>query len=156
MRQTFARRVVAALAMAGAAFASSIPAAQAGNRDFTLANRLPWTTVTVEVRPAGSQGWSRDLLGSAGRAQRGLEGRFHLTPRRCGRRLAGGVPRVGAADAEELEELETQGLISWSEGGEQWTPTMRGLLLGINLPAYQPTEFLLDLEDEADSLIVHG
>ncbi|KIG16238.1 hypothetical protein DB30_04850 [Enhygromyxa salina] len=42
--------------------------------------------------------------------------------------------------AEQLDELERRGLISWSEGGEQWTPTMRGLLIGIGLPAFEPGE----------------
>lgn len=42
--------------------------------------------------------------------------------------------------AQELDELQRGGLISWSEGGEQWTPTMRGLLIGIGLPAFQPGE----------------
>lgn len=40
----------------------------------------------------------------------------------------------------QLGELERSGLISWSEGGEQWTPTMRGLLIGIGLPAFEPGE----------------
>jgi hypothetical protein len=52
--------------------------------------------------------------------------------------------------AEDLAALERAGLISWSERGEQWTPTMRGLLLGINLPAYEPNEFLLDDETAAE------
>jgi predicted transcriptional regulator len=42
--------------------------------------------------------------------------------------------------ANELAELQRAGLISWSEGGEQWTPTMRGLLIGIGLPAFEPGE----------------
>jgi predicted transcriptional regulator len=41
---------------------------------------------------------------------------------------------------QELAELQRAGLISWSEGGEQWTPTMRGLLIGIGLPAFEPGE----------------
>ena len=40
--------------------------------------------------------------------------------------------------AAELTELESVGLISWSEEGEQWTPTMRGLILGLGLPAFEP------------------
>jgi hypothetical protein len=47
--------------------------------------------------------------------------------------------------AATLAQLEDEGLISWSEGGEQWTPTMRGLLIGIGLPAYEPGECLLDM-----------
>lgn len=43
-----------------------------------------------------------------------------------------------------LAQLEREGLIAWSERGEQWTPTMRGLLIGISLPAYEPGECLLD------------
>lgn len=38
----------------------------------------------------------------------------------------------------ELEELEEAGLISWSEAAEQWTPTMRGLLLAMSMPAFEP------------------
>jgi hypothetical protein len=44
-----------------------------------------------------------------------------------------------------LAQLEKEGLIAWSERGEQWTPTMRGLLIGIGLPAYEPGECLLDM-----------
>ena len=40
--------------------------------------------------------------------------------------------------ALELAELEAAGLIAWSEGGEQWTPTMRGLLLAMSMPAFEP------------------
>jgi hypothetical protein len=46
--------------------------------------------------------------------------------------------------AATLTQLEGDGLISWSEKGEQWTPTMRGLLIGIGLPAYEPGECLLE------------
>jgi hypothetical protein len=46
--------------------------------------------------------------------------------------------------AATLTQLEDDGLISWSEKGEQWTPTMRGLLIGIGLPAYEPGECLLE------------
>ena len=63
MTKTFRRSVVAVLALAGAA-AFAPPAAEAGNRDFSLANRLPWTTISVFVRPTGTTGWSGDLLGS--------------------------------------------------------------------------------------------
>ena len=38
----------------------------------------------------------------------------------------------------ELDELELAGLISWSEAAEQWTPTMRGLLLAMSMPAFEP------------------
>jgi hypothetical protein len=44
-----------------------------------------------------------------------------------------------------LAQLESEGLIAWSERGEQWTPTMRGLLIGIGLPSYAPGECLLDV-----------
>lgn len=44
--------------------------------------------------------------------------------------------------AAELAELEAEGLIVWSEGGEQWTPTMRGLMIGIALPAFEPEQEL--------------
>jgi hypothetical protein len=47
--------------------------------------------------------------------------------------------------AATLTQLEGDGLIAWSEKGEQWTPTMRGLLIGIGLPAYEPGECLLDV-----------
>jgi hypothetical protein len=46
--------------------------------------------------------------------------------------------------AATLAQLEREGLIAWSERGEQWTPTMRGLLIGIGLPPYEPGECLLD------------
>ena len=49
-----------------------------------------------------------------------------------------------------LTQLEGEGLIAWSEKGEQWTPTMRGLLIGIGLPAYQPGECLVDTVDTAE------
>lgn len=39
-----------------------------------------------------------------------------------------------------LAQLEREGLIAWSERGEQWTPTMKGLVIGIGLPAYEPGE----------------
>lgn len=42
--------------------------------------------------------------------------------------------------AHELEELVHVGLITWSEIAEQWTPTMRGLLIGMGLPAFEPGE----------------
>jgi predicted transcriptional regulator len=54
--------------------------------------------------------------------------------------------RAPEALAAELAELEAEGLITWSEAGEQWTPTMRGLMLGIALPAYEPVEEI-DLGD---------
>lgn len=40
--------------------------------------------------------------------------------------------------AAELADLEVAGLIGWSEEGEQWTPTMRGLIFGLSLPAFEP------------------
>ena len=43
----------------------------------------------------------------------------------------------GQLDAE-LDELEAMGLIAWSEVGQQWTPTMRGLILGLAQPAFEP------------------
>jgi hypothetical protein len=47
--------------------------------------------------------------------------------------------------AATLAQLEREELIAWSERGEQWTPTMRGLLIGIGLPAYEPGDSLLDM-----------
>ncbi len=38
----------------------------------------------------------------------------------------------------ELEELREAGLINWCEAAEQWTPTMRGLLLAMSMPAFEP------------------
>lgn len=55
-------------------------------------------------------------------------------------------PDVLTAD---LAELERAGLISWAEVAEQWTPTMRGLLVGINLPAFEPAAYLMDADDSA-------
>jgi hypothetical protein len=52
--------------------------------------------------------------------------------------------------AATLTHLEDDGLIAWSEKAEQWTPTMRGLLIGIGLPAYQPGECLLDVTATAE------
>jgi len=46
--------------------------------------------------------------------------------------------REPGALAAELAELDAAGLIAWSEGGAQWTPTMRGLILGLSLPAFEP------------------
>ena len=63
-RFAFLAPLTAALALAGAAAAAAPHAAQAGNRDFTLANGLPVSTISVFVRPAGANGWSQDLLGS--------------------------------------------------------------------------------------------
>ncbi|GEM_PF-5817893 len=40
--------------------------------------------------------------------------------------------------ADELEDLTRAGLVGWSDQAQQWTPTMRGLMLGIALPAYDP------------------
>ncbi|PRP90976.1 hypothetical protein ENSA5_60510 [Enhygromyxa salina] len=42
--------------------------------------------------------------------------------------------------AAELDELAHLGLITWCENAQQWTPTMRGLLVGIGLPAFEPGE----------------
>jgi hypothetical protein len=44
-----------------------------------------------------------------------------------------------------LAQLEREGLIAWSERGEQWTPTMRGLLIGMALPPYEPGDSLVDM-----------
>ena len=49
----------------------------------------------------------------------------------------------------DLAVLEEGQLIAWSEVAEQWTPTMRGLLIGINLPAYEPALHLLSHESSA-------
>lgn len=40
--------------------------------------------------------------------------------------------------AAELVDLEHAGLIAWSERGEQWTPTLQGLLVAMSLPAFEP------------------
>ena len=76
MSKTFRRSVFAALALAGAA-AAAPHAALAGNRDFTLANGLPVSTISVFVRPVGAAGWSTDLLGS-NVLPSGRETRFRL------------------------------------------------------------------------------
>lgn len=52
--------------------------------------------------------------------------------------------------AATLTQLEDDGLIAWSEKAEQWTPTMRGLLIGIGLPAYSPGECLFDVTATAE------
>ena len=38
----------------------------------------------------------------------------------------------------ELAELEAHELIAWSEGGEHWGPTLRGLMLAMAMPAFEP------------------
>ena len=38
----------------------------------------------------------------------------------------------------ELTELDAARLISWSDAAQQWTPTMRGLLLAMSMPAFEP------------------
>jgi len=50
----------------------------------------------------------------------------------------------------ELDELEADGLINWSEAGEQWTPTMRGLLLAMSMPAFEPGDGLECNQAEAE------
>ncbi|NVB41956.1 hypothetical protein G6O69_29275 [Pseudenhygromyxa sp. WMMC2535] len=49
---------------------------------------------------------------------------------------------VGERDPEqlaaELAALEGDQLIAWSERAQQWTPTLRGLAMGLNLPAFEP------------------
>lgn len=85
---------------------------------FTLPGALPLLRLIVELK--GSELPSNDVF------------------------LATVGERDGPTLAAELRELESAGLISWSEGGEQWTPTMRGLILGLNLPAYEPG---VELED---------
>lgn len=52
--------------------------------------------------------------------------------------------------AEELEELEDEGLIVWSETAEQWSPTMRGLLIGMGMSPYEPSQVLLDPDSRAE------
>lgn len=65
MTKILRRATLAALIAAGGALGLAPQSAEAGNRDFTLANSLPWTTVSAYVRPAGGAGWSEDLLGAS-------------------------------------------------------------------------------------------
>lgn len=42
--------------------------------------------------------------------------------------------------ADRLTDLQAAGLVSWSEQAQQWTPTMRGLAIGMALPAFDPSQ----------------
>ena len=59
--------------------------------------------------------------------------------------------RETEALSAELDELETAGLITWAERAEQWTPTMRGLMLAMALPAFEPGDgTIIDQADQAE------
>ena len=57
--------------------------------------------------------------------------------------------REPARLAAQLAELDAAGLVAWSEAGDQWTPTMRGLVVGLSQPGFEPGELDEDLDAEA-------